>query len=100
MKQNCWESKNCGRQPGGAKVAELGTCPAATDTSANGCNDGKNGGRICWAVTGTFCGGKVQGTFAQKQISCMTCEFYMTVFREEKALGKFAVMPPVKAPAA
>ncbi len=96
MKQNCWEFKNCGRQPGGAKVAELGVCPAATDTSVNGMNGGKNGGRICWAITGTFCGGKVQGTFAQKQLSCANCEFYVTVYREEKATSSFTVVVPTR----
>ncbi len=35
MKTNCWEVKNCGRQPGGAKVGELGACPAAMDTEHN-----------------------------------------------------------------
>lgn len=81
--QNCWEFKNCGRQPGGAKVSELGVCPSASEVSSNGLNRGKNAGRICWAVTGTFCGGKVQGTFAQKQLSCLTCDFYMKVKAEE-----------------
>jgi len=46
-----------------AKVAELGVCPAVVDTSSNGLNGGKNGGRMCWAITGTFCGGQVQGSF-------------------------------------
>ncbi len=30
----------------------------------------------CWQVAGTFCGGKVQGTFAQKYQSCSECEVY------------------------
>lgn len=84
-KQNCWEFKNCGRQAGGAKALELGTCPAATDTSSSGLNNGKNGGRICWAVAGTFCGGKVQGEYAQKRLSCVSCEFYALVKNEEAA---------------
>lgn len=83
IRRNCWDVKNCGRTPGGLKAAELGICPAVTDTSCSGVNAGKNGGRICWAVTGTFCGGKVQGTFAQKQLSCMNCEFYHQVKQEE-----------------
>ena len=64
MKQNCWEIKNCGREPNGEKFKELGSCPASIDTSLDGLNEGKNGGRICWAISGTFCGGDVQGTFA------------------------------------
>lgn len=94
--QNCWEFKNCGRAPGGAKVGELGACPAALDASASGLNGGKNGGRICWAVTGTFCGGQVQGTFAQKQTTCMNCDFLKKV-KAEQGLGKFKLQRPVQA---
>ena len=83
VKQNCWEFKKCGREPGGAKVAELGACPAVNDTFHHGMNDGRHGGRICWAVAGTLCGGKVQGTFAEKKVSCMTCEFFRLVKEEE-----------------
>lgn len=82
-KMNCWEFKKCGREPGGAKVAELGICIAATDKSTSGCNNGMNGGRMCWAVTGTLCGGQVQGTFAQKQVSCLGCDFFKMVKKEE-----------------
>ena len=49
-KQNCWEFKKCGREPGGVKTAELGVCPAATTEKANGLNSGRNGGRACWAI--------------------------------------------------
>lgn len=79
---NCWEFKGCGREPHGVKVQELGVCPATTDISSDGFNGGKNGGRICWAVSGTFCGGDVQGTFAEKQLSCMTCDFFKIVKQE------------------
>lgn len=79
---NCWEFKKCGREKFGAKVQELGECPAAIDVSSDGFNGGENGGRICWAVTGTFCGGETQGTFAEKQLSCMTCDFFKAVKQE------------------
>ncbi len=82
-KLNCWEFMGCERQPGGEKVEQLGTCPAAADSSFNGINFGKNAGRICWAVAGTCCGGKVQGTFAEKRKSCVTCDFYKHVQEEE-----------------
>jgi len=82
-KLNCWEVKKCGREPGGSKVNQLGVCPAASDTSCDGLNGGKNAGRICWAVAGTFCGGKVQGDFAQKSVSCMSCEVFKMVKSEE-----------------
>ena len=83
MAQNCWEFKKCGREPGGAKVAEFGVCAAATEPRTNGMNSGKNGGRACWAITGTLCGGKVQGTFATKLANCLNCEFYQLVGAEE-----------------
>ena len=83
VKMNCWESKKCGREEGGTKVSELGVCPAAVETRIHGLNAGKNGGRSCWAVSGTFCGGTVQGTFAHKIFNCMECDFYKTVVSEE-----------------
>lgn len=86
MKQNCWDVKNCGREPGGANVPEMGVCPATTDTSADGMNSGAKGGRICWQVAGTFCGGVKQGTFADKMTSCMTCAFFQQV-RQEEGVG-------------
>jgi len=86
-KANCWEVKQCGRQPGGAKVAELGVCPAPL-SSLVAVNRGRNGGRICWAIAGTLCGGKVQGSFAQKLVNCAKCEFYLTVRADEGAAFK------------
>lgn len=84
-KPNCWEFKNCGREPGGNKTSELGICPAAAEISANGVNGGNCGGRACWAIAGTLCGNKVQGTFASKLANCLQCEFYRKVRDEEGA---------------
>jgi len=83
FKKNCWEQKACGRQPGGDKTNELGICPVATHTKAHEINNGINGGRACWAIEGTLCGGEVQGTFAQKMGNCMDCDFYSLVRQEE-----------------
>ncbi len=80
---DCWEYKKCGRQPGGARAAELGVCPAAMEFRVNGIHHGNNGGRTCWALAGTLCGGKVQGTFATKIANCLSCEFYKLVEKEE-----------------
>ena len=80
-KLNCWEIKKCGREPGGHNALKRGVCPASSTASCNGINRGKNGGRICWAIAGTFCGNKIQGDFAQKSVSCMSCD----VFRQVKA---------------
>lgn len=82
-RKNCWEVKNCGRQPGGAKIAELGVCPAAVEALTDGMNRGKNGGRTCWAISGTLCCGEVQGSHAQKCGNCMKCTFYQAVKAEE-----------------
>jgi len=84
-KLNCWEVEKCGREPSGARVAELGVCPACTETRVNGTNGGSNGGRACWVLGGTLCGGEVQGTFADKLGNCMDCEFYKLVRAEEGA---------------
>ncbi len=82
-KQNCWEFKKCSREVGGAKVEELGTCPANTTPELDGTHGGKNAGRACWVVSGTMCGGKVQGTFAKKYDNCEKCDFYRIVKQEE-----------------
>ncbi|MBU0634209.1 MAG: hypothetical protein KKA52_04010 [Candidatus Omnitrophica bacterium] len=84
MEKNCWEFKKCGREPGGKNVSELGVCPAAIEIRADGIHHGKNGGRCCWSLVGTFCEGKVQGTFAQKFKDCINCDFYELVTQEEK----------------
>jgi two-component system NtrC family sensor kinase len=63
----CWEFMKCGRDAG----KEM-KCPAYPYF-----------GRVCWVVAGTFCEGKVQGTFAQKYEDCKKCEFYNKVLNEE-----------------
>lgn len=65
-------------------MEELGICPAATDARLNGINGGTNGGRSCWTISGTFCFGEVQGTFARKIDGCMECEFFWLVADEEE----------------
>lgn len=92
-KKNCWEIKKCGREPGGTKTNDLGVCPAASASQCNGINSGKNAGRICWAIAGTFCGGKVQGDFAQKSVSCMSCEVFKLIKAEEGA-ENFVLLKP------
>ena len=84
MKTNCWEFKKCGRQPGGHKAEELGVCPVTKHQDLDGAHGGKNGGRACWVVAGSLCGGKIQGTFAQKLHNCWRCDFMNTVKKEEE----------------
>ncbi len=66
--KNCWEFMKCGREKGGNKAGELGICPAHPEK-----------GRECWKVAGTFCGGKVQGTEAQKHDTCLVCDWYKII---------------------
>ena len=91
-KLSCWEVQDCGREPGGANASEHGECPASMDTTSDGLNGGVNAGRICWAVSGTLCGDKVQGTFAEKQLSCIACEFHSQV--EEEQREEFHLLRP------
>jgi hypothetical protein len=80
---NCWEFKKCGRQQFGEKAKEFGVCPAAIEKRTDGVNGGKNGGRCCWALAGTLCGGKVQGSFVSKAGNCMRYDFFRLVSQEE-----------------
>ncbi len=58
----CWEYMKCGRDKDATSK-----CPAHPHF-----------GSVCWVVAGTFCEGKVQGTFAQKYEDCRKCDFYQT----------------------
>jgi hypothetical protein len=78
-KLNCWEMKQCGREPGGSSVELLGICPAALDKRLEGVHGGNNAGRACWMIAGTYCQGKIQGVFAQKLGTCADCDFYKRV---------------------
>jgi len=83
MKLNCWEFKKCGRQAGGRNSRELGVCAASTEGKLEGVHEGTNGGRACWVIAGTLCGGEVQGTYAKKSANCRTCDFFKNVTEEE-----------------
>jgi len=91
-KLNCWEYKKCGRQPQGIHEKDLGICPAAVATPLDDVHDGTNAGRSCWVVSGTFCKGQVQGTFAQKFKNCENCDFYQLVRREEGGSFTFSAI--------
>lgn len=82
-KLNCWEVKKCGREPGGHAVEGQGPCPAAVEETLDGLHGGRNSGRTCWVLAGTFCLGEVAGTAARKLGSCKECDFYQLVLREE-----------------
>jgi len=61
--QPCWEYMGCNQD-----VNHVESCPAYPHF-----------GRICWAVAGTLCAGKIQGTYAQKIHDCHKCGYYHTV---------------------
>jgi hypothetical protein len=82
-KLNCWDFKNCGRRVGGHLAKKIGTCPAATEKKLHGIHGGKNAGRACWAVAGTMCEGKAEGTYAKSFTGCRLCDFYKAVKEEE-----------------
>jgi len=61
---DCWEFKKCGLTP---------SCPAYPDR-----------GTQCARVAGTLCGGKVQGLFALKLLTCLECDFYRSPFYDRQ----------------
>jgi hypothetical protein len=91
QRKNCWEVMKCGREPDGEKAEESGVCPAAIACKYDGKNKGTHGGRFCWAVAGTLCGGAVQGTYANKLLDCLHCAFLKKVNEEE---GRNFVLSP------
>ena len=94
---NCWEYKECGREPEGVNTAERGVCPASKEARLDGLNFGKNGGRICWAIAGTFCDeGEPVGEFAAKLLSCMDCDFFRKVKAEEGSANFELLIPRQK----
>ncbi len=89
---NCWEDRRCGREPGGSRALELGPCPAATEATCDGINEGQCAGRFCWAVAGTFCEGETHGALEQKGKACEQCSFFRRVKYEEG--GRFQLLRP------
>ncbi len=83
VKMSCWEFMNCGCEPGGSKVIELGVCPATTDKNSHNVNKGWNGGRFCWSIAGTLCDGKIHDTFVKNLEHCLKCKFYLYVEQHE-----------------
>ena len=82
-KVNCWQFKKCGREAGGARIMDLGICPAATEERLDGIHGGLNSGRACWVVAGTLCEGEIQGIFSDKYGTCKECDFYQIVLGQE-----------------
>jgi len=85
-KLNCWQFKNCNRI---FNKSTESVCPVMLAVEHDGKNGGTNGGRICWQVAGSFCGGKMQGAFVQKLDTCLKCDFARYVFDKEGKNLKF-----------
>ena len=83
MKKNCWDFKNCGRQPGGIHSKEKGECVTASMSIYDGVNGGINGGRVCWMIAGISCEDQIQETFLHKLESCAKCDFHEAIKAEE-----------------
>ncbi|MBF0341335.1 MAG: hypothetical protein HQL95_10300 [Magnetococcales bacterium] len=85
---NCWDFFQCTRSRHGARVD--GTlCPVSLMTAYGGCNGGKDAGRSCWMVEGTYCTESKcgpaddRGGFVYKKDHCNTCAFKALVKKEE-----------------
>jgi hypothetical protein len=82
-KVNCWEFRNCGRQPGGENVEDLGLCAAATTSIMEGIHGGIKGGRACWIIVGTQCGLNGNETGDKHKRACVSCDFFNLVKVQE-----------------
>ncbi|MEW5994447.1 MAG: two-CW domain-containing protein [Candidatus Zixiibacteriota bacterium] len=92
-KLNCWEFKNCGREPGGLMAEVLGPCPVPAAMEFDGSNGGIGAGRVCWLVNGGNCkNGSVRWRRTQ---SCLECEFYHRVHYEEETAPVTVTTSPV-----
>lgn len=80
-KINCWEFKQCGREPGGARAEELGVCQVALEASLDGMKGGKNGGRVCW-VAKNLLGLSTSNDSSYEK--CNECKFFKLVMEEEE----------------
>lgn len=84
-KPNCWEVLGCTglmeNKPGRKCL-----CPALTAKELDSLHGGLHGGRACWAVDGTFCNEKPQGSHIEKQEDCGNCGFKVSVRTSEGSL--------------
>jgi hypothetical protein len=86
-KLNCWQFKNCGKEPGGQNVKKSGICPIALESSANGLNGGVNGGRICWVIADILKQCVVRCDKLHRKHECFACDFRYKVVIEEGFLN-------------
>ncbi|MBF0108977.1 MAG: hypothetical protein HQL76_07375 [Magnetococcales bacterium] len=70
---NCWEVKRCGFDKAGPGDT---VCPAVTWEEADGFLGGRNGGRACFFIPGTFCGKDGPCSTRDKAEICVQCRFF------------------------
>lgn len=76
---NCWDVMKCGREHDSPTVNDQGECAASAAVKANGLHGGLNGGRVCWAIAGSFSGKQPSCTFVARMGGCESCTFYKMV---------------------
>jgi hypothetical protein len=86
-KLNCWQFKNCGREPGGVLAEALGECPVAAAMKFDGLNDGVGAGRACWMVPDSAC--RESRSQMARIDPCHTCDFYKRVVFEQEETTRF-----------
>ncbi len=86
-KINCWEFKECGREPGGNNISELGVCAVSTHEKLNGIHGGINVGRCCWVLLNAcFTKTERPKNFNEHTARCSKCDFYTLVYESEEVL--------------
>ncbi len=90
MKKNCWEVKACKKC---TTILGDDCCPVCKEVKLDGVHDGVNGGRACWTIPRTKCGGSTQRVFGNKFDNCTACNFYNMVKEEEKGSFYLSATP-------
>jgi hypothetical protein len=85
MKVNCWEFQTCDKHAAGEQGNHIVVCPVFKETKLNGIHGGENGGRACWIVPGTLCGGRIKRSLIPKFMACNLCDFKKAVLKEERS---------------
>lgn len=83
-KINCWEVMKCGKTGLGIRGRFQEICPARLEARLDGIHGGRNGGRACWVIENTLCGGKRPETTEVKRAGCASCKFFLQVHAEER----------------
>lgn len=83
-KLNCWEFKNCGREPGGLLADSHGVCPVALALRYDGLNEGKGAGRACWLAQAEQAKSRLDDFRPVSCDRCADCDFHLRVLFEEE----------------